>query len=461
MILSLLPVTLALLAAPSSSPVRLETPPCKFEERYQFQQAECQFEVHNRGERPVRIHDIKAATAAGTATPDTLTIAPGATGYIRYRLDVEDAVGRVVRFVTFKAEGEGDYSRRLIATGFVLSDLDDAMQIMDFGIVDPSTGSSPKTLSIGSHAASGFRVERILETPEWASATVLADGHSLQVAVKPDMPWGPKAGKIKVTLNTPHQKQAWISVSADVRGAIVADSNPHDIGAIRQGNDNEFIITLTHRDGKDFRLGELRVTGTPVKVDEQACTPAKAGCRQIRARLPKDMPLGPFSGFIEVEFPEYRRNLAVRFGGLLASKTAQIRNLNEEIEKRQAASSQMSPVSSATAAEPKLDLSKIIKSSVDHAESPMASGTGPLLKWQVANEQQLYGYMIYRSDGESGPFVRVNPDTILVASDGSGWKYQWRDNTATSGQTYWYYVATVNLDGKIQPLSGAQKVVAK
>jgi len=59
--------------------------------------------------------------------------------------------------------------------------------------------------------------------------------------------------------------------------------------------------------------------------------------------------------------------------------------------------------------------------------------------------------------------VRVNKDVILVVQEGDdkAGGYQWRDNTAESGKTYWYSIGVINRNGSKQDLTGAQKVIAK
>jgi len=85
-----------------------------------------------------------------------------------------------------------------------------------------------------------------------------------------------------------------------------------------------------------------------------------------------------------------------------------------------------------------------------------------LLKWSVVNESIIHGYQIFRATDEKGPFVLLNRATLPPKSrDNSGSAYQWRDNDAESGKTYWYYIGIVYGDGHRQQLTGPQKVVAK
>jgi hypothetical protein len=110
--------------------------------------------------------------------------------------------------------------------------------------------------------------------------------------------------------------------------------------------------------------------------------------------------------------------------------------------------------------------SALQKSTQATAATPPADppGHGPLLKWQVSNENNIYGYLVYRGDVENGPFLRVNKDIVHVDAgkgDGITSTYAWRDDSATAGKTYWYYIGMLYRDGTKQQLSGPQAVKAK
>jgi hypothetical protein len=89
-------------------------------------------------------------------------------------------------------------------------------------------------------------------------------------------------------------------------------------------------------------------------------------------------------------------------------------------------------------------ISSVLQTSVAHPKAKAQptqmktpEGAGPLLKWQVANEYDIYGYEIYRSDSENGNFHRIS-DKIIERLEGDqevGSSYQWRDNTAATGKT--------------------------
>jgi hypothetical protein len=112
---------------------------------------------------------------------------------------------------------------------------------------------------------------------------------------------------------------------------------------------------------------------------------------------------------------------------------------------------------------PDFDLSKSLKNATTDHLDDSPNGSGPLLKWQVANESGIYGYAIYRGATSDGQFDRVNKAIVKAGNGGDGVTatYQWRDTSAVKGHEYWYYITIFNSNGSKTQLTGPQKVVAK
>ncbi len=110
----------------------------------------------------------------------------------------------------------------------------------------------------------------------------------------------------------------------------------------------------------------------------------------------------------------------------------------------------------------KLELNDAIKNAIDKAELAPPAGNGPMLEWTVANGRLIHGFQIFRSNNEVGPFLLINKAIVPASIEDEAPKsFQYRDNTARTGQTYWYYIGVIYNDGHKQQLSGPQKVVAK
>ena len=448
----------------SESVAALTTRHCFLGERYQFQTAECQFQVHNSGDEPVRVFNLATTNEGDVVTPSELVVQPRSSAEIRFRTNLGDRFGNVIRIVTFNVGGE---SRKLIARGFVLSDLDDPALRIDFGPVDAEIGSKRKSVTLSSHEVANFRIKRIVETPEWIDARIDEDGVSVSARVKPGAPWSPQEGRIKLAIDAPHQSQAWITVAANLQGAVIPSANPYEMGAVREGSELEFILRLNTRNGQPLKIGSLDSRGVSAKLTQMPCVPENDGCTQVKVSLPAGLPLGIFRGDILVGLPEFNRKLPITFGGLLVAKAATINPAPDRAPTSKAFGAESipsDPVVRQEALPPKqVDLKSAIRGTLQQAKAEAAppAGTGPLLTWRVVNEAQVYGYMIYRAESEDGPFVRVNPDVLRVASKGEGSIYQWRDDAAEAGHTYWYYISTINMTGQIKPLSAPQKVQAR
>jgi hypothetical protein len=182
-------------------------------------------------------------------------------------------------------------------------------------------------------------------------------------------------------------------------------------------------------------------------VTDQPCAPAKVGCRLLSLRV-DDQETGKLNGKIHVRFANAPNTLVVNVWGMLFSADAVI----HDIEPSKTGTSQSATDSIST------QLSKATEKT-NVTSDPMPLGTGPLLRWRVENESQLYGYLIYRSDSETGPMVRVNSELVRTLSkeDGVAVDHAWRDTSARSGHTYWYQIGTISLVGVRSDLTPRMK----
>jgi hypothetical protein len=218
-----------------------------------------------------------------------------------------------------------------------------------------------------------------------------------------------------------------------------------------------FTVQLKSRDGKLVRVGKAVLDGFHGLVTEESCVGGAEGCAQISVKVAADQQAGVLRGKLLIDLPDFHRQSVVNIGGLYMPESVKVHSLDEAMQKNSKASTEPPP----------LDLkSALQKSTQDSSTPPPADppGHGPLLKWQVSNENNIYGYLVYRGDAETGPFLRVNKDIVRVDAgkgDGITSTYAWRDDSATAGKTYWYYIGMLYRDGTKQQLSGPQAVKAK
>jgi hypothetical protein len=338
---------------------------------------------------------------------------------------------------------------------FGLSVLDAPQPKVDLGTVNTNAVPPVKAVALSSREVADFRITRIVETPDFVTARIEPDGRTVSIGGKSGASWGLHDGYVKVALNSSVQPQAWIEVKADVHGDVIPSSNPVEMGVFHN-TQLPFVVQLKSRDGKPVTLGKVELNGFHGQVTKEPCVGAAKGCAQISTKVANDQKGGVLRGKLLVELPELHHQLTVNIGGLYMPDSVKVHSLEEAMQKNAKASAEPPP----------LDLKSALRKSTEVAPPPAVDppGHGPLLKWQVSNENNIYGYLVYRGDGENGPFLRVNKEIVHVEGskgDGVTSTYAWRDDSAVSGKTYWYYIGLLNRDGTKQQLSGPQAVKAK
>ena len=74
---------------------------------------------------------------------------------------------------------------------------------------------------------------------------------------------------------------------------------------------------------------------------------------------------------------------------------------------------------------------------------------GVLIQWNTASEVETVGFNLYRSDVEEGPFEQINQAIIPASSDPfTGSSYSYRDYDTEAGNTYYYKLEDVSINGK-------------
>lgn len=72
------------------------------------------------------------------------------------------------------------------------------------------------------------------------------------------------------------------------------------------------------------------------------------------------------------------------------------------------------------------------------------------LRWTVQNPFGTYGYIVYRSDREGGPFQRLTPRLITPQAHGG---QEFVDEAVVGGHTYYYRIDAVSDKGLKKQLS--------
>jgi hypothetical protein len=84
------------------------------------------------------------------------------------------------------------------------------------------------------------------------------------------------------------------------------------------------------------------------------------------------------------------------------------------------------------------------------------------LKWSTASEIDNFGYHVYRSDSEDGPFDRLTEDPMPGAgtTDEPSY-YEFIDDAIDPAQDYYYYVESLAMDGTRERFTPVIRAKAK
>lgn len=459
--LSIHTLILSLLTSAAPNPQsHLVISPCRIGERQQFDVATCDIELRNDGSKPIKITKGEAALPWDKIGSAAVVPAHG-TAYLKATVDLRDSVGFVKRSFRLTTDEPGILAIRGASVhAFVSTILDQASPKIDFGAVKLSGAMPTEAITLTSREVADFRILEVTSKPSYMDARIDPDGQTVRVTLRKDVPWGLQHEKIKLRTNAPQQREVWISVDVNAIGEVAPSGNPFSFGLMRTNAKNEFLLRLTSDSAKAFKIGSARMEGIKGSVDVVPCVPPDTACKMLRITVANDQQVGRLQGSILVDLPDFKRTLPIETVGMLLTPDYQVHDFDKELQKSGQASSSATPANGTAGG---FDLKQAIKQEVHKDESAPPPGNGPLLKWSVANEGTVYAYIIYRADSETGPFVRVNKDLVRAADDeGNAFgAYQYRDNTAVSGRTYWYQIGTVKGSGEKSPLGGAQKVVAK
>jgi hypothetical protein len=455
----ILPGTLVLWAVSSwAGNLTIDEREIDFGEKYQFAVVERDIRVWNHSSETIKFDDVKPSKIGATLAFDQRTLAPYASEIAHLKLPLLDNKGYVSTRLEFDTEEGGKTEKySVLVRGYLDSVLDDVESGVDFGVVDIEAASAEKSFRLASAKYPGLRITRIVESAAFLDTHLGQNSGELLLRPKRVNVLGFRKGVIKVAIDTPEQPQVWVPVLMDIHGNVVPDQNPLSLGVQRPGTLRPTRLQLSSRDGKAFHVGKVSTDETArVTVEETPCLPkARDDCRAYMVMNKKDRPQGQVVGKIGFELPDSHQVLNIDLAGVFLADSTKVHPLN--------APAQSEGGDRQTTVAPKTDLSAAITKAIGEQPQVEAPGSGPLLKWQVANEGGIYGYAIYRSDSENGRFSRVNDKIVSAGNLGDNItaSYQWRDTGADKGKGYWYYITTFYNSGKKVQLTSPQKVVAK
>lgn len=450
---AVLALTWAAAAIGSPVPVeRLRISGNEFAEAYSFSNVQVRVSLENLSKESIGVDRIVPRRKGSVVDFKPGRIKPGESVQANIEIPTEESAGRTAYYFDVFEEGSSEPASSFAVRGFVDWLVDPSTISVNVGAIRIDEGFE-RVISISTRPGfDDLKLKSLQNRPKNFDVDIVNGGRAIRIKLKKNARWGLFDEIIVLDTNSEIQNAVAAHIRGQVRGGVIPNQDPVDFGMVRLGASNEQIIRLEGDPGKLLEIGKMSYDGTPIELSTERCDAIPNGCLLVRVGLLPMKERGAIYGNLRIPFPELKNELFIRYQGISIGKETQVRDFSEDMK---------------LAAEQEVSVSSLLKSSSQSqriAEAPVPDGNGPLITWQVLNETDVYGYEIYRSEsGASGSFSRLNEKIVgkLASDTDTGSTYRWRDNSAISGDAYWYYISIVYLTGRKEAFTGPQKVVAK
>jgi hypothetical protein len=383
------------------------------------------------------LRDVHAVGSKVRASGLPLTVPANGTAKLHLDVQVDRQLGSQAYYAELALDGEQG-NLRVVVNLFVDSAIDGEPKSVDFGIV-PAGKAASRRVDLASRDLPDLRARSAKDKDGILDAETVDGGRGVVLHTRADAPWGMHKGWVEIETTSQDQPTTWIKYSVETRGRVVPETYAVDAGVQHAGEVQSNSLFIRDTGGAALALGKITQRGAPVITKVTDCPMKEVSCRALELRLDdskvKD---GRFSSALTVDLPHYNQKLTISYFGRIFPPGTNVVNLNE------LAAAQASNESGDANLEAALKTA--IQPEPVSLAMPVPDGQGPLLQWDVENEQRIYGYIVFRADSESGPLRRLNENIIRTRSgkDNIPVKYYWRDASALVGHTYWYQIGTVD-----------------
>jgi hypothetical protein len=395
----------------------------------------------NHGARPFRVLEIKPESpgALVDAVP-AQPIPPGGSVEVTLRMDTSGRLGLgAFRYLLSADDGLPD--RRLVVDAFVQSAYEPDRPNLDG---DPAPGSAVE-VRIGSRLVPQLTVADVSGTPPFLTVAALPGPEGtvvLRATVARDAPLGLQRGTLRVRTNVAAQPELAVPYGLAIFEDVVPEAPSLDLGTVRQGQPFAKKMRLRSRSGRPFAVAAVEGAGPGLTATVGECAEPAPGCRELAVAGTGGDPAAGLSGALDVRLRD-ARGFVIPFAGVLVRADARLRDLGQI---GAAPSASPAPVPTPPPVPP-----------------PVTGKPGERrarLVWTATQEDQTYGYLIYRADRREGPFQRANAKVVQVGSGPARGSYAYEDDTVEPGRSYFYYLESVDRGGQKRRISGVvEKII--
>ncbi len=438
------PTAPAATPAPSPTPAAaglvVEEPGARFPESYAGAEIVHVFKVRNDGAAPVRVVEFLPNTAPTLVDPLPGPIPPGGRAEVTVRQGTLGRLGLVNYRYLLKTD-DGLPDRRLSLGGFLQSAYEPDQPILQ-GDVGPG---GTLELPIACREVERFEILEVTDAPAFLrfdGSARNADGPVLRATVAEDAPLGLHNGTLVVRTNVAAQPLVAVPFRLVVFADVAPEDLPVDLGAIRAGAPFEKRTRLRSRSRQAFEVAAVEGAPDGITVEPAACPEPADSCRALVFKGTGPAATGPMSGAVRVKLAR-GRDLWVPYSGVVVRADAPVADPARTVT----APNFGSPPGA-------LPFPKPTPPPVPPPVTGKPGEKVARLTWNAGQEEQAYGYLIYRADKPEGPFRRVNARIVPVSDAPPPHKYTYEDKDVEAGRSYYYYLESISKGGVKDRLSG-------
>ncbi|MEZ5461028.1 hypothetical protein [Dokdonella sp.] len=448
-------VMLSLSPLASGESLIIEPKHARFDTNIASTQVQQAYTIRNQGSETVHIKSWKAISDFGEVVNLPPSLAPGESAEFQVDLPLPGKLGEsTFRYALFT--DEADVERyRFTLSGFVFSVISPENAVIDLGKIE--AGSKVRhELTLDAREEIPLELVRIVDAPDWLDASL--NDTTVSVGVRPNTSRGIKAGTIRVATNLAQQPFVEITAKAIIEGNLkpstyVLGFKPAEVGETVQAQ-----MELLYSGKRELGNLELDFPGK-WEVERKGCSDAVGSeSKCVRITLKRTIEeSGKNADVLRFSMPD-EPDLEIPFGIMGLNPDQSIREILIDEDQRAAVPAK---IDITKAIQEQREASKVEpepKQGADARKVSRAKGSGPVrLHWKAANDESIYGYMVYRANDRAGPYRRITAKPLpkqhmaTMATPEGGQVFV--DENVEPGKTYYYYIDTIARNGTQQRLS--------